>query len=117
MPYLNSRLHALVAMSLLLLTAPALLAQDEASVVSTEIRGDVDGDGRVTAADAVALRTYLVRGTVPAGRDITSVGDANADGRVTAADAALISRFAAGLDVSRFPVGRPIGDAGDGRRI
>lgn len=112
MPYLNSRLHALVAMSLLLLTAPSLLAQDETSVVSTEIRGDVNGDGRVTAADAEAVRAYLVRGTVPAGRDIMS-GDANADGRVTAADAALISRFAAGVDVSRFPVGRRMDDTGE----
>lgn len=117
MSYLNSRLHALVAMSLLLLAAPSLLAQDETSVVSTEIRGDVNGDGRVTAADAEAVRAWLVRGTAPAGRDITSVGDANADGRVTAADAALISRFAAGVDVSRFPVGSPIGSEGDGKRI
>jgi hypothetical protein len=31
---------------------------------------------------------------------------------VTAADAALISRFAAGVDVSRFPVGRPVGTGG-----
>ena len=119
MPYLNSRLHALVAMGLLLLAAPSLLAQDEASVVSTEIRGDVDGDGRVTAADAEAVRTYLVRGTVPAGRQIMPAGDANADGRVTAADAALISRFAAGVDVSRFPVGRRMDDIGgttDGSR-
>jgi hypothetical protein len=106
-------------MSLLLLTAPALLAQDETSVVSTGIRGDVDGDGRVTAADAEAVRAYLVRGTVPAGREILPAGDANADGRITAADAALISRFAAGVDVSRFPVGRRMDDTGDttdGRR-
>lgn len=119
MPYLNSRLHALVAMSLLLLTAPALLAQDESSVVSTGIRGDVDGDGRVTAADAEAVRAYLVRGTVPAGREIMPAGDANADGRITAADAALISRFAAGVDVTRFPVGRRLDDTGgktDGSR-
>jgi hypothetical protein len=115
MPYLNSRLHALVAMGLLLLTAPSLLAQDETSVVSTEIRGDVDGDGSVTAADAEALRAYLVRGTVPAGRSILPAGDANADGRVTAADAALISRYAAGADMSRFPVGRAVGDEGGGR--
>lgn len=113
MPYLNSRLHALVAMSLLLLAAPALLAQDETAVVSTEIRGDVDGDGRVTAADAEAVRAYLVRGTVPGGRSIMPTGDANADGRVTAADAALISRYAAGQDMARFPVGRRLDDTGE----
>lgn len=119
MPYLNPRLHALVAMGLLLLAAPALRAQDETSIVSTEIRGDVDGDGRVTAADAEAVRAYLVRGTMPAGRDIMPTGDANADGRVTAADAALISRYAAGMDVARFPVGRRLDETGgttDGAR-
>lgn len=116
MPYLNTRLHSLLAMGLLLLAAPGLHAQ-EASVVSTEIRGDVNGDGQVTAADAEAVRAYLVRGTVPAGRSMLPAGDANGDGRVTAADAALISRFAAGVDVSRFPVGRAVGSEGDGKRI
>lgn len=109
MPYLNTRLHALMAMGLLLLAAPGLHAQD-ASAVAAEIRGDVNGDGRITAADAEAVRAYLVRGTVPEGRSIMPAGDANADGRVTAADAALISRYAAGVDVSRFPVGRRVGD-------
>lgn len=109
MPYMNTRLHALLAMGLLLLAAPALHAQ-EASAVTAEIRGDVNGDGQVTAADAEAVRAYLVRGTVPQGRSILPAGDANGDGRVTAADAALISRFAAGADVSRFPVGRAVGD-------
>jgi hypothetical protein len=109
MPYLNTRLHALLAVGLLLLAAPALHAQ-EASVVSAQIRGDVNGDGQVNAADAEAVRAYLVRGTVPAGRSMLPAGDANGDGRVTAADAALISRFAAGVDVSRFPVGRAVGD-------
>jgi hypothetical protein len=118
MPYLNSRLHALLAMGLMLLAAPGLYAQEEqASAVSGVIRGDVDGDGEVTAADAAAVRAYLTRGTVPQGRTMLPAGDANADGRVTAADAALISRFAAGVDVSRFPVGQPVGGGGDGKRI
>jgi hypothetical protein len=103
-----------MAMGLLFLAAPGLRAQ-EASVVSSEIRGDVDGDGQVTAADAAAVRAYLVRGTVPQGRSILPAGDANADGRVTAADAALISRYAAGVDVSRFPVGRRVGEEDGGR--
>jgi hypothetical protein len=118
MLHLNSRLCALVAMGLSLVTVPGLHAQN-ASVAASIVRGDVDGDGRVTRADADAVRAYLVRGVVPAGRSILPAGDANGDGRVTAADAALISRFAAGVDVSRFPVGRPVqgGEGGNGQRI
>jgi Bacterial Ig-like domain/Dockerin type I domain/Bacterial Ig-like domain (group 2) len=107
MPQANTRLYALIAMGLMLFAAPGLRAQN-----APAIRGDVDGDGRVTRADADAVRAYLVRGTLPGGRSILPAGDANGDGRVTAADAALISRFAAGVDVSRFPVGQPIDGTG-----
>ncbi len=113
MPYLNFRLRALAAVGLLLTAAPGLRAQDAPSA-APPLRGDVDGDGRVTPADAAAVRAWLVRGTLPGGRAILPAGDANGDGRVTAADAALISRFAAGVDVSRFPVGQPV-PAGAGR--
>jgi hypothetical protein len=112
MPYMNSRLFARMALGLSLLAVPGLQAQDAPG----GIRGDVDGDGRVTRADADAVRAYLVRGTLPGGRSILPAGDANGDGRVTAADAALISRFAAGVDVSRFPVGRPVSEGG-GRTV
>ena len=116
MPHLNSRLCALLAMGLSLVAVPGLNAQDASSAAAPEsaaIRGDVNGDGRVTRADADAVRAWLVRGTLPDGRSILPAGDANGDGRVTAADAALISRFAAGVDVSRFPVGRPVGAGGE----
>jgi hypothetical protein len=114
MPYLNSRLCALLAMGLSLVAVPGLGAQEASSTAApAAIRGDVDGDGRVTRADADAVRTWLVRGTLPDGRSILPAGDANGDGRVTAADAALISRFAAGVDVSRFPVGRPVSAGGE----
>ena len=108
MLHLNSRLCAVIAAGLSLWAAPGLGAQD-ASAPPAALRGDVDGDGRVTRADADAVRAYLVRGALPGGRAILPAGDANGDGRVTAADAALISRFAAGVDVSRFPVGRAEG--------
>lgn len=113
MPHLNSRLYALLAMGLSLLGAPGAGAQTTGT--SPQLRGDVNGDGQVTRADADAVRAYLVRGTLPGGRSILPAGDANGDGRVTAADAALISRFAAGVDVSRFPVGRPVGEGGPGQ--
>lgn len=75
------------------------------------VRGDVDGDGRVTAADARIVSDFLVGRPVPPGVDVRRRGDVNGDGRLTAADAAIISRAAAGRDVSRFPVGRAIPDA------
>ena len=113
MRYLNSRLLTLLAVGLSLAAVPGLAAQDPApSAAAAPIRGDVDGDGRVTGRDAEAVRAYLVRGTVPAGGAILPGGDANGDGRITSADAVLISRFVAGVDVSRFGLGRPVGDGG-----
>lgn len=107
MAYMNIRLCALVATGLLAAGVPAR-AQTPAAEGAPALRGDVNGDGRVTREDAELVRAYLVRGTLPASLSILPAGDANADGRVTAADAALISRFAAGMDVSRFAVGRPV---------
>ena len=87
--------------------APALHAQAGGAV-----RGDVDGDGQVTAADARILRDYLVGRPVPPGARVAERGDVNGDGRITAADAAIIAASAAGRDVSRFPVGKALpGDA------
>jgi hypothetical protein len=110
MRYIHARARPLLAAALLVISGPALHAQEPAPPTAI-LRGDVDGDGRVTAGDAAAVRAYLVRGTLPAGRAILPAGDANGDGRVTAADAALISRFAAGMDVSRFRVGQPVARA------
>ena len=104
----HSRVLPLLAgLSLVLISglAPGAHAQDPAS---TRLRGDVDGDGRVTQADAEAVRSHLVgKLSLPAGSAGFLAADANGDGKVTAVDAAVISRFVAGQDVSRFPVGRP----------
>lgn len=114
MRFIHARLRLLLAAGLLVLPAPPLHAQEPAPPPAI-LRGDVDGDGRVTDADAAAIRAYLVRGTLPPGGAILPAGDANGDGRVTAADAALIARFAAGGDVSRFPLGRPVARTGSER--
>jgi Bacterial Ig-like domain (group 2)/Dockerin type I domain len=107
----TARLRALLVAGLWLVSVPGLLAQEAPSAPAV-IRGDVDGDGQVTRADADAVRAWLVRGATAAGRTMSPAADANGDGRITAADAALISRFAAGIDVSRFAVGRPMGAGG-----
>jgi hypothetical protein len=88
----------------LLAGAPALHAQQS----GTPVRGDVDGDGRVTAADARIVSDYLVGKPVPAGANVRERGDVNGDGRITSVDAAIIARAAAGRDMSRFPVGQPV---------
>lgn len=98
----------LVLGAALLAFAPGLSAQSG----GTPVRGDVDGDGRVTAADARIVADYLVGRTIPAGVDINRA-DVNGDGRVTAADAAIINAFAAGRDVKRFPIGTPFSPAAD----
>ncbi|MBP7866118.1 MAG: CocE/NonD family hydrolase [Acidobacteria bacterium] len=57
--------------------------------VSQPHPGDVDGDGRRTAADLVLLSAFLA-GNVPDLPPGGSGGDADGDGRVTAADLAAI---------------------------
>src|SRR4051812_18530328 len=95
----------LVLGAAVLAVAPGLSAQTGGQPV----RGDVDGDGRVTAADARIVADYLVGRAVPAGIDVAARGDVNGDGRVTAADAAIINAYAAGREnAKRFPVGTPV---------
>ncbi|HEX8432629.1 MAG TPA: invasin domain 3-containing protein, partial [Longimicrobium sp.] len=71
------------------------------------LRGDVNGDGRVSAADAQAVLAHLRGRSLPAGFDVAGRGDADGDGRITRADAELITRFASGQNVAQLPVGRP----------
>ena len=55
-----------------------------------QIRGDMNGDGNVTDADAL----YLLRHTLFAERyPITQSGDVNGDSQITDADALYLLRF------------------------
>lgn len=60
------------------------------------LMGDVNGDGRITAADAL-YTLQSIAGT----KNLTSVqmkvADVNGDGRITASDALEVQRFAAGV--------------------
>ena len=61
-------------------------------------RGDVDGDGKITAADArLALRRAVDLETYAKGSAKYTACDMNGDGSVTAEDARLILRAAVGL--------------------
>jgi hypothetical protein len=95
-------LHRLLGLALLALVPAAAHAQQ------ANLRGDVNGDGRVTAADAQAVRDHVAGRRAAPGIVLLPNGDANGDGRITAVDAAIIQSFAAGRDLSRFGMGKPV---------
>ncbi len=88
----------------------ALVPFSAAHAQEAGLRGDVNGDGRVTAADAQAVRDHVAGRPAAAGITLLPNGDANGDGRITAVDAAMIQAFAAGRDMTRFGVGKPVRD-------
>lgn len=72
------------------------------SRIMAELRimlGDVDGDGKVTAADARLVLRAAVGLEILTG-DALKAADINKDGKITAADARLVLRKAVGLDVA-----------------
>jgi len=69
------------------------------------LRGDVNGDGRVSALDAQGILTGVVGLNLPMGWLLSPNGDANCDGRVEALDAQIILAYVAGLPASQFCVG------------
>ena len=67
--------------------------------------GDVDGDGKLTSADArLALRASVgLEADIKPGTDAYLAADADGDGKITSADARLILRASVGLeDASQF---------------
>lgn len=72
----------------------ALVAAVKAQTDPAVVLGDVDGDGKVTAADASEILKAVVGMRDPIANE---VGDFNGDGAVTAADASAILRSVIGL--------------------
>ena len=70
------------------------------------LRGDVNLDGQVSAADAQGILTGAVRLTLPPGWLSYPNGDANCDGRSSALDAQIVLSFVVGLPTSQFCVGQ-----------
>lgn len=82
-------------------TDDACYAPATAKVVVTGAYGDVDGNGDITAADAL-----LVYRVINASAELTetqqAAADVNGDGEITAADALLIYRYVNGA-IASFP--------------
>ena len=76
-----------------------LLAATLLVPVSANARGDVNGNGRVEAADArLALRIAVGMESYAAGTPQFAAADVNGNGKVEAADARVILRAAVGLE-------------------
>lgn len=69
------------------------------------LRGDANGDDRISAADALAVLSHVVGRELPAGWVVAQNGDTDCDMSVTAADALVVLARAVGHDVSQHCVG------------
>ena len=78
--------------------ALALLCVFPAGQATAAAKGDVDGDGRVTASDArLALRASVGLESYAVGSVKYTAADYNSDGKITAEDARAILRISVGL--------------------
>lgn len=66
------------------------------STAAPVLRGDVNGDGVVNAADALLIQQALVGVQLPASVRLFPAADANCDGKVEVLDALIVLRFAVG---------------------
>lgn len=69
------------------------------------LRGDVNNDGTVDAADALIIQQALIGVQIPASATLFPAADANCDGRMEVLDALLVLRFAVGDSVGTACVG------------
>lgn len=74
------------------------------SGTSAVLRGDVDGDGKLTAADALIVQQALVS-SLSGSTAVYPKGDANCDGKIDASDVVLILRASVGLSNGTACVG------------
>jgi hypothetical protein len=70
----------------------------------TSLRGDVNGDGKIDASDALLIQQALV-GALASSTTIYPRGDANCNGSIDAADVVLVLRAAVGLPTTGACVG------------
>jgi hypothetical protein len=97
---------ALVLLAILCAAAPVAVLGQVPSL--PPLRGDVDQNGVVTVADALAILNHLAGQELPAGYRLGRVADADGDGLVTAADAAAIAEFAVDESRTFAGLGQPL---------
>ncbi len=76
-------------------------------IVNDVILGDVDGDGKISAADA----RLILRASVGLEEIDANIADIDGDGKVTAADARLALRKSVGLNEASLEIGDVDGDS------
>ena len=70
------------------------------------ILGDVNDDGQVDLADALAVALYLIDSSItPPNNGDISLGDVNADGELTTADVLLLAAYSANPSDPSLPTG------------
>ena len=110
----NTIKAAAAALSAVLLASAlpfAAAAAEDGSAASALIRGDSNGDGRVTINDATLIQRHLVHlETIPDER--LAAADVNGDGFVTVSDATWIQKYLAGY-ANTCGVGQAISGATD----
>jgi hypothetical protein len=80
-----------------------MFAYDVGAQTAT-LRGDVNGDGKIDASDALLIQQALV-GLLPSSTVVYPRGDANCNGGIDAADVVLVLRAAVGLPTTGACVG------------
>ena len=87
-----------------------------AKVLSGGILGDVNADGQVDLADALAVALYIIDSSItPPNNGDISLGDVNADGQLTTADVLLLAAYSANPSDPSLPTG--IGQAVGGGNL
>ena len=87
-----------------------------AKVLSGGILGDVNADGQVDLADALAVALYIIDPSIaPPNNGDISLGDVNADGQLTTADVLLLAAYSANPSDPSLPAG--IGQAVGGGNL
>ncbi len=83
---------------------PGMLVRRAIAIQQGVLRGDVNGDGQVTAADALLILQAVVGIPVAPPAKLLQNGDTNCNGKLEAADAQIVLALLAGFPVTRFCV-------------
>jgi uncharacterized protein YjdB len=92
---------------LLVLQAVPSLAQAQ-SGSRAALRGDVDRDGEVSAADAFSILSAAIGKVPPPQYRLMPNGDADGNGRISISDVLLVLGYSVGRESTGSPVGQPL---------